>query len=164
MKDSKTRVFCLQSVQNRPSIIGGTIINCQNFKVAVVLLQEAKRLFITPGKDGRGKHDRVGIVLEKFFKSTPEFERSFVSKKKRPNGWTLRGSWPSSGRQVFDWEMEAWGESGGDVVVKTNMWSTKGGSEGTSYRVTLANVDKAVPRYLKKYFYPTKASMKRKAA
>ena len=130
---------------------------------AVETLREAKRLFITPGKSGRGKHDRVGIVLEKFFRSTPEFERSFVSKKSRPNGWTLKGSWPSSGKQIFDWEMEAWGESGGDVIVKTNLWSTKGGSQGTSYRVTLANVDKTIGRWLRKFFYPTKAIMKEKA-
>jgi len=130
---------------------------------AVDLLRE-RRAFITPGSQGRGKLDRVGIVLQKFFGSTPEFERSLVSKKKRVNGWTLRGSWPSSGRQVFDWEMEAWGESGGDVIVKTSMWSGKGGMEGTSYRVTLANVDKAVPRWLRKYFYPTKAAMKERAA
>lgn len=130
---------------------------------SVELLREA-RTFITPGKSGRGKYDRVGLVLEKFFHSTPEFERSLVNKKKRPNGWTLKGSWPSSGRQVFDWEMEVWGESGGDVIVKTNLWGAKGGQDGISYRVTLATVDKDVQRWLRKFFYPAKAMMKRKAA
>ena len=134
---------------------------------AILTLSEAARsarAFVTPGKEGRGKHDKVGIVLEKFFRSTPEFERSLVTKEKRRNGWTLTGSWPSSGRQVFDWEMEVWGESGGDVIVKTNIWGTKGDREGTSYRVTVANVDKAIERWLRKFFYPVKATMKRAAA
>lgn len=131
---------------------------------SVAVLREATRTFVTPGKSGRGKHDRVGLVLEKFFKAAPELEKSLVEKQSRPNGWTLKGSWPSSGRQVFDWEMEVWGDRGGDVIVKTNLWSTKGGSLGETYRVTLANVDKAIPRWLRKFFYPAKAEMKRKAA
>lgn len=130
---------------------------------SICVLREARRSFITPGKDGRGKHDRVGLVLEKFFHSTPEFERSLVSQDKRPNGWTLTGSWPSSGRQMFDWEMEVWGQGGGEVVVKTNLWSRDGYTDGQSWKVTLANVDKTVLKWLRKFFYPLKAEMKRRS-
>lgn len=126
------------------------------------LLNEYKT-FVTPGKGTRGKVDRVGIVLEKFFYSVPDFERSLVSTKSRPGGWTLRGSWPSSGKQIYDWEIEVWGERSGDVVVKTNMWSTKGGELGQTYRVTLANVDKSMDHWRRKWFWPTKAEMKLRA-
>ena len=138
-------------------------VQLSSLKSAVLFLREA-RTFVTPGKRGKGKYDYVGIVLERFFYSTPEFERSLVSKVKRPNGWTLQGSWPSAGRQLFDWEMEVWGERGGQVVVKTNMWSRDGFNDGQSWKVTLANVDSTVPKWLRKFFYPTKALMKVRSA
>jgi hypothetical protein len=127
---------------------------------AVSILREA-RTFVTLGKSGRGKHDYVGLVLERFFYSTPEFEKSLESQKARRNGWALRGAWPSSGKHIFDWEIEAWGERGGGVVVKVYMWDAKGGMKGISYRTTLATVDRLVPKFLRKFFYPVKSKMKK---
>lgn len=129
---------------------------------SVLFLREARR-FVTLGRED--KHDPVGIVLEKFFLSTPDFGKSVVNKEKRKNGWTLTGSWPSSGKQIFDWEMEVWGERGGDVVVKMNMWSGDGKyNDGIVYRVTLGNVDKSLERWLRKFYYPAKSEMKARAA
>ena len=128
----------------------------------VDMLSEArKRWFSTPGK--RGKFDPVGIILGRFFNYVPELEKSIVETDKRPNGWTLRGSWPSSGKWVFDWEMEAWKERDGGVVVKTIMFGKSGPPWGEVYRTTVATVDRAVPKWARKYFYPAKAEMKRRA-
>jgi hypothetical protein len=125
-------------------------------------LQEV-RGFLTPGKEGKGKYDYVGKVAERFFKSTPEFERSVVEKTSRKNGWTIRGSWPSSGRQVFDWEFEIWGERGGDVIVKFNIWSAKGTNDGISYRSNVATVDKLVPKFVR-WFQARKGQFKKEVS
>jgi hypothetical protein len=117
--------------------------------------------FSTLGSKGKGTKDPVGYVTSQFFHSTPELEKSLVDVKQNRNGWIVQGSWPSSGPQVFDWELETWGERGGAVVVKFNMWSARGRMDGQNYRTTVATVDKLVPKFLKKVFYPTKAAMKR---
>ena len=117
--------------------------------------------FITPGKKGFGKHDPVGYVVRRFFKSTPELESSLVQKQARKNGWTLNGSWPSSGKHIFDWEIDAWGERGGMVVLKFTMWSARGGIiDGLSFKTNIGTVDKLIPKFLRKYFYPMKAQAK----
>lgn len=117
--------------------------------------------FITPGKRGYWKHDPVGYVVKRFFKSTPELENSLVQKQARRNGWTLNGAWPSSGKHIFDWEIDAWGERGGMVVLKFSMWSAKGGIiDGLSFKTNVGMVDKLIPKFLRKYFYPMKAQAK----
>ncbi len=121
------------------------------------------REFLTPGKEGKGKYDYVGKVAKKFFLSSPELERSLVEKTRRKNGWTLRGSWPSSGRQVFDWEFEIWGERAGDVIVKFNIWSAKGTRDGISYRSNVATVDKLVPKFVR-WFQVRKSQFKKEVS
>jgi len=129
----------------------------------VDLLQDARK-FMTPGREGRGKHDPVGYVLGKFFNSTPEFDKSLVERQRRKNGWTLRGAWPSTGRKIFDWEFDVWGERGGEVVVKFAMWSNEGLIDGLSFRTNVGTVDRLIPKFLRKYFYPMKAMAKERAA
>ena len=118
------------------------------------------RKFVTPGKSGKGKHDYVGLVLEKFFYSTPEFERSLESKKSRPNGWTLRGAWPSSGKHILDWEFDVWGERGGDVIVKVNLRGPNGENDGISYRANLATADRIVKKFVR-WFQAKKTQMRK---
>ena len=122
---------------------------------------EEGRWFSTLGAKGKGINDPVGYVTSQFFNSTKELERSVVDIQKNRNGWIIQGSWPSSGPQVFDWELETWGERGGAVVVHFRMWSGKGTEGGQNYRTTVATVNKLVPKFLKKVFIPTKAEMKR---
>jgi hypothetical protein len=118
--------------------------------------------FVSAGKKGR--YDPLGIVLTAFYKAIPEFERSRAgSPVKRKNGFTVQGSWPSSGRQVFDWEMEAWGERGGEVIVKINLWSAKGRNEGITYRTVVPRAN-AVAKKFRKWFLMHKETMKKEAA
>ena len=126
------------------------------------LLVETRR-FITLGKGRRGQTDPVGYVMGRFYNSVPDFDRSVVNTEKKRNGWIVNGSWPSSGKQVFDWEFDVWGESGGSVVVKFGMWSARGTPGGQNYRTTVATVDKLIPKFLRKVYFPDKEAMKKEA-
>ena len=119
------------------------------------------REFVTPGKSGKGKYDFVGIVLEKYFNAIPEFRKSEVEREPRKNGWTISGSWPTSGRHVFDWQLEAWGEPSGDVIVRTIFWDVNGRQYGDSYRSTVASSDKAVSHWMRKFAGPTVMKLKK---
>lgn len=125
-------------------------------------LAEAVR-FATPGKEKRGKHDPVAYVLRTFFHSTPEFEASMEEKVARRNGWTVRGAWPTTGKHIFDWEFEVWGERNGGVVVKFTMWGQKGMIDGHTFTTTVATVGKLAPKFVRKYFLPMKAEAKEQA-
>jgi hypothetical protein len=126
-------------------------------------LHERER-FDTLGSKGRDTEDQVGYVTSMFFHSTPEFERSLVSREAKRNGWVLQGSWPLSGRSVFDWEFDIWGERGKAVVVKFNMWDMDGRNEGQTYRTTVATVRRVVLKFLSKVFVPAKMRAKQKAS
>lgn len=110
-----------------------------------------------------GEQDAVGYVMTKFYNSVPDFDRSVVEIDRRVNSFSARGSWPSSGRQVFDWDLEVWGERGGAVVVKLNMWSSAGRSDGETFRTTVATVDRLIPKFVSKYYGPIKDRMKKEA-
>jgi hypothetical protein len=129
---------------------------------ALNLLGEARR-FITKGKERRGQHDPVGYITTRFYNSVPDFDRSVVNIRKLANSFIIEGSWPSSGKQVFDWALETWGEQGGTVVVKLNMWSNTGRADGETFRTTVATVDKLIPKFIRKYYGPIKAAMKKEA-
>ena len=105
------------------------------------------RQFVTPGKEGRGKYDPVGIVIARMFNVSPEFARSEVERISRRNGWTITGAWPSSGRHILDWEFDVWGERGGDVIVKVNIVYASGKGDGISYRTNVATVGKLAPKF-----------------
>lgn len=123
---------------------------------------EARR-FVTLGKGEKGQHDSVGYVMKRFYYSVPDFENSVVNIEKKAGGWIVNGSWPSSGKQVFDWEFDVWGERGGSVVVKLNMWSQSGRADGETFRTTVATVDKLIPKFVRKYYLPIKEVMKKEA-
>jgi len=114
--------------------------------------------FVTMGREK--KYDPVGYVLNRFYKAIPEFDKSVVTKEPRNNGWTISGSWPTKGRQIFDWEIDTWGEREGDVVIKINLFSGKGDPLGISYRTTVATVDKLVPKFFR-WFQEQKAEIKK---
>jgi hypothetical protein len=116
--------------------------------------------FATMGREKSGKHDPVGYVLERFYKAIPDFDKSIVTKEPRLNGWTISGSWPVRGKQIFDWEIDTWGESGGDVIIKINLFSGKGQPLGIVYRTTVATVDKLVPKFFR-WFEEQKAEIKK---
>lgn len=118
------------------------------------------RQFVTPGKKGRGKHDPVGIVLDRMYKASPEFARSEVDRDARRNGWTITGAWPSSGRHILDWEFDVWGERGGDVIVKVNVFYPSGKGDGISYRANVATVGKIAPKFAR-WFQEQKALAKK---
>lgn len=127
----------------------------------VSFLCEAKR-FTTPGKRGSAKVDKVGIVVSKFVNAMPEIARSIEDREQKRNGIILRGAWPTTGRKILDWEIDAWGESGGDVIFKMSMWNKSGYEDGQSWRVTLADVDRSVPKFLRKFYVPTLLAVKTK--
>lgn len=110
-----------------------------------------------------GEQDYVGYVITRFYNSVPDFDRSVVNVERRPKAFTITGSWPSSGKQVFDWELEAFGERGGSVVVKLNMWSNAGRQDGETFRTNIATVDKLIPKFVRKYYNPIKERMKKEA-
>lgn len=120
--------------------------------------------FDTLGAKGSGTEDAVGYVTSLFFHSTPEFEKSLETTKSNRNGWVLRGKWPSSGKEVFDWEFDIFGERGKSVVVKFNMWDVNGWNDGQAYRVTVATVPRAVKKFLSKVFRPAKAKAQQAAS
>jgi len=126
---------------------------------SLIFLDEARR-FVTVGKAGKGKHDNVGIVLDRFYSIVPEFARSEEERQSRANGWTLRGAWPTSGKHLLDWEIETWGERGGDVIVKINLWDKKGLFDGISYRVNVATAGKVAVKFWR-WFQQRKEEIKR---
>ena len=125
-------------------------------------LIESARRFTAVGR--RGKHDPLGIIFTEFYRVNPELEKSLVGRiKRQPNRFTATGSWPSSGRQVFDWELVAWGERGGDVIIKLNLWSAKGVNDGITYRTSLP-VYKKVAQKFRIWFQTRKMEMKNEVA
>ena len=132
-----------------------------HLSAVVSFLCEAKR-FTTPGKRGSAKVDKVGIVVSKFVNAMPEIARSIEDREQKRYGIILRGAWPTTGRKILDWEIDAWGESGGDVMFKMSMWSREGGEEGQVWRINIADVDRTIPKFLRKFLIPTIMSMKAK--
>lgn len=124
---------------------------------------EERVVFQTLGARGNGSADHVGYVTSVFFHSTPEFERSLVDIQRKRNGWVLQGAWPSSGKAQFDWEFDIFGEGRGSVVVRFNMWDSKGRNEWQAYRATVATAKKMAQKFLKKTFFPMKQRMVKKA-
>jgi hypothetical protein len=114
--------------------------------------------FVTKGKEG--KHDPVGVVLTDLFAAMPEFAGSIMDKDARRNGWTLRGVWPQRGKQLFQWEVEAWGERGGDVVFKVNLWADKGWHDGWNFRTGIPR-SKKVAKKFRKWFVARKAEIEK---
>lgn len=127
---------------------------------SIDLLKEAKS-FITIGRNS--DEDSVGYVISKFYNSVPDFDNSVVSHQRVKNGHIIQGSWPSSGQQIFDWQLEAWGEGAGGVVVKFIMMSAKGRTDGHSFRTNRASVGRLIPKFIKRYYGVMKDEMKKEA-
>lgn len=105
--------------------------------------------------------DPLVIIGNKFFRSVKDLGDSVVEKEVVPNRMTFRGSWPSMGKQVYDWELEVGGEGRGQYVVMFSMWAASGKyKEGHTFRVNLSTVDRVIPKFVAKYFLPMKNNVK----
>lgn len=126
---------------------------------AVVLLDEAvgRVRFAALGRESR--HDPVGVVVSKVISAIPEFRKSVEDKQIRKNGMTISGAWPTTGRHIFDWEIDSWGERAGDVILKFNLWG-ESFRDGISYRANIATIDRLVPK-ISKWFYSVKTKVKK---
>ena len=102
--------------------------------------------------------DTVTHVKEIFLRSSPEFLRSVVSEQHNRNGWVIRGAWPSSGKKIFDWEFDIFGEGRGSVVIRFNVWDSEGNNDWQAYRATIATANKTARKFVQKTFLPMKAN------
>lgn len=94
------------------------------------------------------RQDVAKRIHSMFYRAIPEFTRSIVGKirKSGTDGYVASGSWPMSGKQVFDWEIEVY-RDGRDYIVKYNLWSAKGKNIGETYRLSQSRAMKVVPKF-----------------
>jgi len=94
------------------------------------------------------KPDTAKSIYMVLYKSIPEFAKSIVGRIKEsgPDGYVASGSWPSSGRQVFDWEFEVY-KDGRDYIAKYNLWSPAGKNIGETYRLSQNRAMRFAPKF-----------------
>lgn len=88
------------------------------------------------------KLDPLDYVQRTIYKAFPQFKKTEVERDRRKSGITISGSWPLTGRQIYDWELEFEKQRNNDVITKINLWGRKGTNFGETYVVSIARAAK----------------------
>ena len=93
--------------------------------------------------------DPIKSLFMAFMRLIPEFQKSRVGNVQASGskGYLAQGSWPTSGRQIFDWELELWQDKK-DFILKYNLWSAKGKNAGDSYRLSPSRMQRFMPKFI----------------
>ena len=107
------------------------------------------------------KLDPIKKFFLDYYRAVPEFPRSIAGRIKKSGtiGYIAQGSWPSSGRQVFDWELEVWKDKR-DLIIKVNLWGRDGHNIGEAFRVTMGQHKKFLIKHYNLYIDEMIAEMK----
>ncbi len=102
--------------------------------------------------------DPLAYVFRAFYDAVPALQRYRIGNiEKRKNGRLVQGR--IKGRYNADFELDAWKEDS-DIIIKFNLFTMKGKSDGVSYRVSVPRAKNVAGKFAK-WFGETLSSIRR---